>query len=56
MDYNKNEILNAILESKKLIGKEFKKIYGDGDSSEKIVELLKTIEIGNHVIQKQITY
>ena len=56
VDYNKNEILNAILESKKLIGKEFKKIYGDGDSSEKIVELLKTIEIGNHVIQKQITY
>ena len=54
--YNKDEILNAILESKKLIGKEFKKIYGDGDSSEKIVELLKTIEIGNHVIQKQITY
>lgn len=56
VDYNKNEILNAILESKKLIGKEFKKIYGNGDSSEKIVELLRTIEIGNHVIQKQITY
>lgn len=56
VDYNKNEILKAILESKKLIGKEFKKIYGDGDSSEKIVDLLKTIEIGNKIIQKQITY
>ncbi len=56
VDYNKNEILKAILESKKLIGREFKKIYGDGDSSEKIVDLLKTIEIGNKVIQKQITY
>jgi len=56
VSYNKNDIINAINESKKMLGKKFRKIYGLGDSSKKIVELLKTIEIGNKIIQKQITY
>ena len=38
------------------MGKEFHKIYGTGNSSEQIVELLKTIDISKDIIQKQITY
>lgn len=56
VDYNKNEILEAIQKSKKMMGKEFHKIYGTGNSSEQIVELLKTIDISKDIIQKQITY
>lgn len=54
--YNKNEIINAIQKSKSMLGNKFRKIYGHGDSSMKIIELLKTIDIGKTIIQKQITY
>lgn len=54
--YNKIEIINAIQKSKSMLGNKFRKIYGDGDSSKRIVELLKTIDIGKTIIQKQITY
>lgn len=54
--YNKNEILNAINKCKNLKLKHCDKIYGLGDSSEKIVNLLKLININSEIIQKQITY
>lgn len=56
VSYNYEEIKNAIVDSRSLIGKEFKKIYGYGDSSDRIIELLKKIKIDKSVIQKQITY
>lgn len=56
VNYDKNEILNAIKKCKSMLGKDFDKIYGLGNSSEKIVNLLKTIDISNNIIQKQITY
>ena len=56
VNYDKNEIISAIQKSKSLIGKDFDKIYGHGDSSKKIVSLLKTIDISERIIQKQITY
>ena len=56
VDYNKQQIIKAIKQSKKLLGKEFKKIYGKGDSAKKIVDLLKKIDISHKVIQKKITY
>ena len=39
-----------------MLNKNFEKPYGIGDSSHKIVELLKTIDISDNIIQKQITY
>ena len=61
VDYDSSQIENAI--EKALYDDEFKnKIvnnknpYGDGDSSDKIVKYLETIDIGKSVIQKQITY
>ena len=48
--------IKAIQKSKKMMGKEFHKIYGKGNSSEQIIELLKKIDISNNIIQKQITY
>ena len=56
VNYDKDEIINAINKSKVMKGKDFHKIYGFGDSSEKIVKLLKTLDISNKIIQKQITY
>ena len=37
-------------------GFKFKNPYGDGKSALRIVNLLKTIDISNKIIQKQITY
>ena len=54
--YDKNKIKEAIINSKKMLNKNFEKPYGIGDSSHKIVELLKTIDISDNIIQKQITY
>ena len=52
------EIIKAIHECKKIKndGIVFDNPYGDGTSSVKIVDLLKTINIGNEIIQKRITY
>ena len=61
VDYDSSQIEKAI--EKALYDDEFKnKIvnnknpYGDGNSSNKIVKYLETIDIGKSVIQKQITY
>ncbi len=56
VDYDKNQILNAINKSKTMRGIKYEKIYGKGDSSHQIIKLLKTIDISNDIIQKQITY
>lgn len=54
--YNKNEIIEAIIKSKSMLDMNFEKIYGEGDSALKIVKLLKNLDLGEHIIQKQITY
>ena len=55
-DYSKNEIVEAIIKCVKMKKKSYNKIYGVGDSSKKIVNLLKKISLDKSVIQKQITY
>jgi len=57
----KDKILNAIdfaLNNKDFLKKvnKCKNKFGDGDSSEKIVNILKNIKIDGELIQKQITY
>jgi UDP-N-acetylglucosamine 2-epimerase (non-hydrolysing)/GDP/UDP-N,N'-diacetylbacillosamine 2-epimerase (hydrolysing) len=61
VDHDKTQIKNAIL--KCLNDNDFLKVvkqkgnpYGDGQSAEKIIELLKKIDISDKIIQKQITY
>ncbi len=61
VDHDKTQIKNAIL--KCLNDNDFLNVvkqkgnpYGDGQSAEKIVELLKKIDISDKIIQKQITY
>lgn len=58
---NKDEILSAIKKSVTDIEyinyvKKIRNPYGDGHSSEKIVEILRTIKIDNKLIYKNITY
>ena len=52
------EILSAIKQCEDLKEKQtvFENPYGDGKSSARIVALLKSLEIGDKVIQKRITY
>lgn len=54
--YVKKEIIQAILDCNNSIKKSYDKIYGSGDSSQKIVDLLKKISLDDEIIQKQITY
>ena len=59
--YNSKQIQNKIsyvLNNKKFQKnlKNLKNPYGDGDSSKRIIKLLKTIKLDNKIIQKQITY
>ena len=54
--YNKEEIIRAILHCDNLTKSSHEKLYGEGDSSEQIIKLLKTVNIDSRVIQKQITY
>ena len=56
VNYDKEEIKQSIYKCLKLKNKNFKKIYGNGRSAIKIVELLKKINIDKKIIQKQITY
>ncbi len=56
VNHDKEEILKAINKCLKIKNKVYKKIYGDGNSAEKIVDLLKKIDISNEIIQKQISY
>ncbi len=51
-----DEILSAIKRSKVLKDKKFKKLYGNGNTSKKIIEHLYNLNIGKDVIQKIMTY
>jgi UDP-N-acetylglucosamine 2-epimerase (non-hydrolysing)/GDP/UDP-N,N'-diacetylbacillosamine 2-epimerase (hydrolysing) len=58
VNHNEDEIINAI---KKAIefnnkGKKVDNLYGDGNSAERIVEIIKKIDLSNDIIQKTITY
>ena len=54
--YDKQEIKDAIKFCKRIGKKHFENPYGDGKSSQRIVDLLKSIDISNNIIQKRITY
>jgi len=59
--YNKNEIKNAIVkatENKRFLKKieTQKQLYGDGNTSKRIIKILESIDLKNFPIQKQITY
>ena len=54
--YNTDEIIKAIELTQTLQGLEFDNLYGEGNSSLQIVDLLKSIDISPEIIQKQITY
>ena len=54
--HNSKEIFEGINKAKLLKGKDFEKIYGDGNSSVKIVELLSSLSLDPSVVQKKITY
>ena len=61
VDYDSSDIENAIktaLYDKDFINKvnNGKNLYGEGDSADKIVKKLETIDISSNIIQKQITY
>ena len=60
VDYNKNRIKMAIkkaLENKKTKNtKKQRSLYGDGNSSKKIVKLLEKIDLNKIPIQKKLTY
>ena len=36
--------------------KVFKNPYGEGDSAEKIISIIKNLNLSNNIIQKTITY
>jgi len=56
--HDKNEIIKAINQCLEIKEKNitFNNPYGDGNSSQRIVDYLKSIDISNEVIQKMITY
>lgn len=61
VSYNKNHIKKAIkktIEDKKFLSriKKQKSLYGDGNSSKKIVKILETINLDKIPIQKKLTY
>jgi len=61
VSYNKNEIKKAIkktIEDKNFLQKikNQKSLYGDGNSSKKIIKILETINLENIPIQKKLTY
>lgn len=58
VDHDINQILKAI-EKCNRIKKDnikFKNPYGDGKSSERIISIIKKLDLSNKIIQKQITY
>tara|TARA_B110000259_G_scaffold188040_1_gene244606 strand:- start:6006 stop:7121 length:1116 start_codon:yes stop_codon:yes gene_type:complete len=56
--HNVAEIVKAINQCKEIKNEQiiFENPYGDGRSSARIVDLLKSLDIGNEIIQKRITY
>ena len=58
VDHNIDKIVSALSECLLIKNKNisFDNIYGDGKSSQRIVDLLKTLSIDEKIIQKRITY
>ena len=58
VDYSKNQIISAINEGIAIKKNKqiFQNPYGDGKSSERIIKILKEINLDSNLIQKQITY
>ena len=60
VNYNKDEIVAAIRQGAtpefRAIARSSKNPYGDGKASERIVEVLKTIEINEELLRKEMTY
>ncbi len=58
VDHNEEEIIAAIKKSIEFKNRKIKvkNPYGDGKSSERIVSLIKKIDLSNKIIQKTITY
>jgi GDP/UDP-N,N'-diacetylbacillosamine 2-epimerase (hydrolysing) len=58
VDHDVNQIEMAINSCKEM--KEnamvFENLYGDGESAQKIIALLKSLDLGDEIIQKRITY
>ena len=56
--HNVNEIINAIRKSEKIKQNDhhFENPYGDGKSANRIVSLLKKLDISKKIVQKRITY
>lgn len=54
--YSKEEIVKCIAEAIKWKGKKAQKVYGEGNSAKKIVNILENADISEKIIQKQITY
>ena len=56
--HNIKDIIDAIqqCEEIKRNSKVFENPYGDGNSSARIVDLLKSLELGKEIVQKRITY
>src|SRR5574337_635642 len=57
-DNSVNSIYDAIIKSLKITKQQLSssQIYGNGDTSKKIVHYLETIKINQHLIEKQISY
>jgi GDP/UDP-N,N'-diacetylbacillosamine 2-epimerase (hydrolysing) len=47
-----SEIINGLNKARSLKGREFKNIYGNGGSSSKILQLLKSVSLGPEVLEK----
>ena len=58
VNYDTREILEAFSQAldMKESKRQFSNPYGDGKSASKILKLLRNLDLGNHVIQKRITY
>jgi GDP/UDP-N,N'-diacetylbacillosamine 2-epimerase (hydrolysing) len=58
VNYDASEILEAFSRAlnMKVSKRQFTNPYGDGQSAIKILNLLRTLDLGSHVIQKRITY
>ena len=58
VNYDTSEILAAFDQAldMKASKRQFSNPYGDGQSASKILKLLRTLDLGSHVIQKRITY
>ena len=54
--YSKEEIVQRIAEAIKWRGEKANKVYGEGNSAKKIVDILERADISKKIIQKQITY